>query len=230
VNLRSASTTLFLGVGGILLILVASWMLLLSPTLADTSDAHDAVSAAQDRNQVMATQVAGIKRQQEQLPLYQGVASDLEKLFPPTADQPGFFAAVTAAAKSAGIAADKVTTLSPTAPQLLDASGQPIDATGADSTGGSADTEAPAPTADMGEQTVSVTAEGTYAQIQKLLANLEKMDRAFLVSSLTTTGGAEDAQEGAAGTLTVSITGSTYVASPLKYDESADPSSTSAAR
>jgi len=227
VNLRSVSTTLLLGIGAILVILVASWLLLISPMLGDTADAHDAVAAAQDRNQVMTAQVTAIKHQQQELPVYQDVADDLEKLFPPTADQPGFFAAVVTAASKAGIAADEVTTLSPTAPQLLDATGQPIEPADAGKSDASGD---PAPAADTGEQTVSVTAEGSYAQIQDLLANLEKMKRTFLVSSLTLAGGADDGQGApAAGTMTVSITGSTFVASPLKYDDPDDANSTSAA-
>ncbi|MBA2954499.1 hypothetical protein GON03_09210 [Nocardioides sp. MAH-18] len=218
-NLRSVSGTLTVGILAIALVLVASWMLLISPLLDETSDAKDAVSAAQDRNQVMTTQVAAIQAQQRDLDRYKDAADQLEALFPPTADQPGFFAAVTQAAAEAGIPADKVTTLSPSAPQLLDANGQPI----------TGETGAETPTdADVAAQTVSVTAEGTYGQIQQLLANLEGMERAFAVTSLGVTG-SSSTDEGPTGTLTVSITGSTYVASPLAMADPKDKSSTSAA-
>jgi Tfp pilus assembly protein PilO len=211
------------GIATITLLLIASWMLLISPLLSETSDVKDSVSAAQDRNQVMATQVAAIKAQQRNLSSYQAVADQLETLFPPTADQPGFFAAVTQAAAGAGIPADKVTTLSPSAPQLLDPTGQPIPA---DAAAG----DDAATTADVAQQTVSVTAEGTYGQIQHLLANLEEMERAFEVTSLDVTGATStEGSTAGPGTLTVSITGSTYVASPLTMAEPEDKSSTSAA-
>lgn len=222
-NLRSASSTMLLGILAIVLVLVANWMLLISPVLGDTSAAKDATSTAQDRNRTMAAEVAALESQQRNLSDYEDAAAELETLFPPTADQPGFFAAVTRAAGAAGIPADKVTAVSPTAPQLLDASGQPIPEDAATST------DAPVAT-DVAVQTVSVTAEGVYGQIQQLLANLEGMERTFEVTSLEISTGSDGAEGStAAGTLTVSITGSTYVASPLKMADAEGKSSTSPA-
>src|SRR4051794_27143982 len=176
---------MLLGIVAIALIVVASWMLLISPVLGDTSSTKDSISTAQDRNQVMTKQVVALKAQQRNLSTYQAVARQLETLFPPTADQPGFFAAVTEAAGAAGIPADNVTTLSPSAPQLLDPTGQPIPSDAA-----AAGDDAPVAT-DVAEQTVSVTAEGSYDQIQQLLANLEGMERAFTVTSLDVATGSE---------------------------------------
>jgi Tfp pilus assembly protein PilO len=223
VNLRSASGTMLIGIVAIALVAVASWMLLISPVLGDTSSTNDSISAAQDRNRFMTTQVAALKVQEQNLSSYEAVAADLETLFPPTADQPGFFAAVTKAAEAAGIPADKVTTLSPSAPQLLDPTGQPIPSDVAATQGD----DAPTPT-DVAAQIVSVAAEGSYGQVQQLLANLEDMQRAFMVTSLDVAAGS-DAEGATAGTLTVSITGSTYVASPLTLAGSERKSSTSAA-
>ena len=219
-NLRSASGTMVLGIVGIVLVVLASWMLLISPVLGATSDAHDDIDAAQQRNQVMAAQVAVLQAQQQNLSRYESTAADLDELFPPTADQPGFFAEVIAAATASGIPADKVTALSPSAPQLLGPDGQPLSADALAAKGDDA------PHADVAAQTVSVSADATYGQIQQLLSHLEKMDRAFVVTALSVE---ESNDDGGAATLTVSITGSTFVASPLADPGAERPSSTSAA-
>lgn len=222
-NLRSASGTMLLGILAVVLVLVASWMLLISPVLGDTSTAKDATSATQDRNRTMTAEVATLEAQQRNLSVYEDTAAELETLFPPTADQPGFFAAVIRAAGAAGIPADMVTALSPTAPQLLDMSGQPIPTDAATST------DAPV-ASDVAAQTVEIKAEGSYGQIQQLLANLERMERTFEVTTLDVSSVTDDAEGSSAnGTLTVSITGSTYVASPLTLADAEDESSTSAA-
>lgn len=224
-NLRSASGTLVLGILAVAVVVVASWLLLLSPVLGQTSDTNEAIDAAQQRNLLMTSQVAALEVQQQNLSRYEGTAAELADLFPPTADQPGFFAAVVRAAADAGVPADQVTALSPSAPQLLGPDGQPLkpDAVAAEGT------DSPEAT-DVAEQTVAVTAEATYSQAQQLLANLERMDRAFVVTALSVEDGESDGdgEVFAPATLTVSITGSTYVASPLTEAEES-PSSTSAA-
>ena len=56
-------------------------------------------------------------------PATRRTAAQLAEKFPPTADQPGLFEAVTAAAVDAGIGADGVTTLAPTPPMIGTAAG-----------------------------------------------------------------------------------------------------------
>lgn len=221
-NLRSVTGTRLIGIAAIAVVALASWLLLISPVLDKTSAAKDATSMAEDRNRLMTTQVAALKRQREDLPVYERTAAGLARLFPPTADQPGFFAAVVAAAGRAGIASDNVTTLSPSAPQLLGPDGQPLSADALAAQGDDA------PRTDVAQQSVAVSAEGSYDQIQRLLAALEQMDRAFVVSSLSVERGG-DGEGDTPATLTVSITGSTYVAAPLEKAALEDESSTSAA-
>lgn len=222
-NLRTASGTLLLGIVAIAIVLAASWLLLISPVLGQTSEAKESIERSQERNLRMTTEVTVLRAQQQNLSVYEDTAEALAELFPPTADQPGFFAAVVRAAGAAGIPADNVTTLSPSAPQLLGPDGQPLspDATAAK---GSESAEV----SDVAAQTVAVTVDATFAQAQQLLANLERMERAFEVTTLSVAEGEGDSETFAPATLTVSITGSTYVASPLA-EVGAEKSSTSAA-
>jgi Tfp pilus assembly protein PilO len=227
VNLRSASGTALIGTVALLLIAVLGWLLLIGPVTGKISETHDSTDAAVDSNQVLTSQVAALKRQADELPAMRRVAGELEQVFPATADQPGFFAAINAAASGAGIPLDKVTTLSPTAPALLDSTGAPATSTAATAPAAeTADTSgatAAPPAVDLAEQTVAVTVEGSYREIRDLLANLESMPRAFVVSSLSVTGGSDssapagDPSASSPSGLTVSITGSTFVAPPIAY-------------
>ncbi|MEQ6901015.1 hypothetical protein [Nocardioides sp. YIM 152588] len=217
-NLRTVPGTLAVGLGALLLFLAASWFLAIGPVLGQTSDTRESIDLARDRNDVLRAQVATLKAQQDELPRYRAVADQMAALFPPTAEQPRYFAAVHEAARKAGIPADQVTALNPSAPELLAADGRvlAVDATA---------TDAEAPTAEVGEQEVSVSVQGRYDQVQRFLANLETMERAFLVTSV----GLEGGDETGAGEVTVTLLGNTYVATRLRYDPPAtapDPQST----
>lgn len=232
-NLRTAPATILIGVVGTALIAVLGWLLLLGPLTAKVSETKDAVDAAVDRNQLMTGQVAGLEQQKERLPKIRTVADELAELFPATADQPGFFAAVNDAAREAGISPDNVTTLSPTAPSLVDASGEATSETTTETAPTAPTTPATGTSAegtpsgvDLAQQTVSITVEGSYDEVQKLVANLEDMPRAFVIDSLSISSG--ESSEGGPSALTVSITGSTFVAPPVDYPHLEHDSSSSA--
>ena len=64
--------------------------------------------------------------------------------------------------------------------------------------------------AELARQTVTVSVTGGYAETQDLLENLEEMPRAYLVSSVTLSGGAEE------GGFTTTITGDMFVMPPAQ--------------
>ncbi|TIC88428.1 type II secretion system protein M [Nocardioides sp. GY 10113] len=211
-SLRTVTGTLVLGIAGILVLLAVSWMLLISPVLANTSTTRDSIESSRTRNQAMAAQLSALQQQERQLPRYQAAADELAALFPPTAAQKEFFAAIVEAARQAGIGADDVTAVSPGAPVPLGPNGEPL-----------ADAAKVADTAaapEIAEQTVTVTAAGTDDQVRQLLANLERMDRTFVVTSLTVDGSSDE--PGASTTSTVSVTGSAFVGASLTYEPGAN--------
>lgn len=208
-NLNSSSRTILVGVVGLAVVAALGWFLLISPAMGKVSQAKQEIDDAQNRSASLSVQLRTLQRQKSELRQVRRLAAKLELIIPTTADQPGFFAAVNDAARRAGIAPGRVTTLSPSAPQVLDASGQPVEpAVDAESTA----TGDPA-VADVAEQTVAVSVEADRGQLERLLQNLEKMPRAFVVQSLEiASGGSED---DTSSTLTVSISGTTYVAPPI---------------
>ena len=132
----------------------------------------------------------------------------LAALFPPTADQPGFFEQVGAVAREAGYAPGDITTLSPSAPTPLAPPAPAAPAPTGEEDGAAAEA-APAVPADLAVQTVTMTLDGGYEQARRMLRGLERLDRAFLVRSVSVSGGSDSSS------LTMSISGVTYVAPPV---------------
>jgi Tfp pilus assembly protein PilO len=193
-------------VGTLALAVVAGlgWTFVIGPQTGALSDARAEVTSIRDQNVLLAGQLAQLERQRESLAETRRTARQLAEKFPPTADQPGLFEEVTAAAIDAGIGAQGVTTLTPTPPVIGSATtaagvSAPTEATGGAATG-----------AALARQTVTVAVTGTYDQTEWLLENLEHMPRAYLVTSVSLAGDA------ATDAFTTTITGDMFVMPPVQ--------------
>jgi Tfp pilus assembly protein PilO len=193
--------------GGLSLVAVAglSWVLVLGPETSTLADRRSMIDSAREQNQVLTQQLGQLEKQRTELAKTRRIARALSAKFPPTADQPGLFEEVTAAAVDAGIGPKGVTTLAPTPPVIGGAAG-----------GVTADPPV-AGSGQLASQTVSVSVTGTYDQTQQLLENLEQMPRAFLMTSVGLSGSGEDAT----GAFTTTIAGEMFVMPPV-----ADPGKT----
>lgn len=195
-------------IGGLSLLVVAAlgWIFVVGPETSTLSDRRESIESTRDQNVLLAAQLAQLEQQREQLGATRRTAAALAEKFPPTADQPGMFEEITAAAVEAGIGADGVTALVPTPPSI-----------------GAADPAAPAdPAAAAGggllaRQTVTVSITGTYDQTQRLLENLEHMERAYLVRTVAVTGDPET------GTYTTTVGGDMFVMPPVLDPEKSSP-------
>ncbi len=223
-NLKSAPATVAIGFAGLALMVVASWFLTLSPTLGDISAAGEAHTDAGDRADTLNLQYIALRRQVDQLPETTVVARKLGSYWPPTADQPGFFAEIDNAATDAGIDVDDVTALSPGVPMIVNREPvAPPAATGATSDTPAApavDPNAPAPvtTRTIAVQDVTISVKGTTEQIRMFLKNMQALDRAILIESATidATKTAEEGGGDAEDGVTLDLAGYTFVAPPLK--------------
>jgi Tfp pilus assembly protein PilO len=209
-NLRSVPVTRFLGVTALVVVLLAGWFLLVGPTVSRLGEVDQRLTDAQDRNSSMSLQLATLRAQAEELPATRQQAQSLAEVFPPTADQPGFFAQVTAAAAAAGIGADDITDITLGAPVV------PEDAE-ADASGVSPADSLPTTPADpeIALQPVSVMVSGSYRDLTAMLGNLESMRRTLYVTGVDLAE--ESAEEGAVSeTMTITVSGVTFVAPPLE--------------
>ena len=193
-NLRSVAAARILGGVALLAIAAAGWLVVLSPQTSELADVRTRIETTRSQNETLRQQFVRLEAQRKQLPATRATARALAALFPPTADQPTLFKAITAAATQAGIAANNVTELSADAPV-------------AGASGGSDQAQLPGEAADsdLAGQTVKVTVQGDFDQIQRLAENLEALPRAYLVSSLTLGTGAD------AGIYIATITGQMFV-------------------
>lgn len=205
-NLRSASATALIGSLVLLLTAALGWVLLLGPTLTRVGEQREAAEAAADRSALLALQLGRLQAKAEDLGDTERAERRLAKLFPPTADQPGFFEQIGEIAREAGYAPGDITTLSPSAPAPLAAPAPPPSPT----EDGSAAEAAPAGVpSDLAVQTVAMTLEGGYDEARRMLRGLERLERAFLVRSVALSA------SGDSSSLTMSISGATYVAPPV---------------
>ncbi|WP_370236517.1 hypothetical protein [Nocardioides sp.] len=205
-NLRSASATALIGSLVLLLTAALGWVLLLGPTLARVGEQREAAETAADRSALLALQLGRLQAKAEDLGDTERAERRLAELFPPTADQPGFFEQIGEIAREAGYAPGDITTLSPSAPAPLAAPAPPPSPT----EDGSAAEAAPAGVpSDLAVQTVAMTLEGGYDEARRMLRGLERLDRAFLVRSVALSA------SGDSSSLTMSISGATYVAPPV---------------
>ena len=155
---------------------------------------------------LLALQLGRLQAKAEDLGDTERAERRLAELFPPTADQPGFFEQIGEIAREAGYAPGDITTLSPSAPAPLAAPAPPPSPTEDGPAAGAAPAAVPS---DLAVQTVAMTLEGGYDEARRMLRGLERLDRAFLVRSVSLSA------EGDSSNLTMSISGATYVAPPV---------------
>lgn len=210
-NWGTPTATRALGVIGLLVLVAVSWMFVLGPAVASLGAAGEKRETTEDLNLSMATQLASLQSLADDVPAMRRAASKLMDVVPPTADQPGFFRAVTAAAEDAGIRAAALTSVSPGVPVLPEAppppAPEPAPAGSDEDVIVAPVVPAPDPTTQLAVQEVGINVQGTYDELRRLLANLETMQRALLLSSVDLSADAE--------ALTMTVTGSSFVASPL---------------
>lgn len=206
-SLRTPTATIVLGGAAMVLVAALGWLFLLGPVTSDLGDARAEATVAVERNATMTTRLRSLEAQRDGLSKTRAVADELSVMFPPTADQAGFFRLVADAAIAAGIGPKDITTLSPTAP-VAEMTGTPATL---------AERKAALAQSELAVQRVTITVETSYARGREFLANLERMDRSLLVESVGVSG------SGDGGTVVVSISGSTFVAPPLRAPE-LDPS------
>ena len=195
-NIHTPVATKMLGSLALLVIAGAGWMFVVGPATNELAVVREQTQAARDQNELMTLQLLKLEQQAAALDATRAEAAALAAKFPPTADQPGLFEQVNAAATAAGIGPKNVTALTPTPPVVggVDAAGA-VQAT-------------PQGDGALAQQTVTVSIEGDFAATQDLLANLEELPRAYLVDSVTLGGGSETGQ------YTTTITGTMFVMPP----------------
>jgi Tfp pilus assembly protein PilO len=205
-KLGSQGATKLIGALALILVAGAGWLFLMSPQANALAEVRTRIETTRSENVALRQRLVVLHGQQSHLKETRTTAQALASKFPPTADQPELFRAVTTAATTAGIPARSITALTPTPP--VAGSGKP--AAGAPLPGKTT-------AAQLATQDVSLTVEGSYEKVLRLTKNLERMPRAYLITGLTLGAGTTP------GTFSATISGQMFVMPPAK-----DPASVKA--
>lgn len=157
----------------LLVALVAAWMFVLSPRSDAIAAVNEETAAAEASNQALRGQIASLKARQAQLPELREISKALDRRFPTTAEQAKLLRMITAAAAEAGIAPQHLTGMQMDAPAPV---------------GGATSAQLPgvaAPISQIAGQKLTINVSGSPSQIRQFVRNLEKLPRAFAVSTIS---------------------------------------------
>jgi len=195
----------------VLAVILAGWFLLIAPKRSTASDLEAQTATQVNANQQLQTQITVLKQQSKDLPKKEAELAALNTKIPSSTALPSLIRGLSAAAASAGV---DLTSLTPSAPAPLTTPGT----TGTTTTPTTGTTSTSVST--LSQITLQVQASGGYFQLQQFFNQLERLDRAFLVTnalfaeadpSSTSTSSTQTTQP-SANTLTATITAQVFVA------------------
>ncbi len=197
-----------------LAVLAAGWVLLVSPKRAEADELRASAEQASSSAATLRTQLSVLKAQAKDLPQQESRIAAVAARIPDDPGLPTLVRALTAASKTAGVELVSVTP-GPPAPVLAATPAGPA------SPDGTAATAAAKPAGGLIAIPVTLSVVGGYYQVERYLAALEDLPRAFRVSGLTVAPGANPVAPPASGaatsttdgrTLTTMITGTVFAA------------------
>ncbi|MGN6689230.1 MAG: hypothetical protein ACTHK1_17080 [Actinomycetales bacterium] len=213
---------------------LAGWFFLISPRNDEAQSLRDQAASQQQQAEQLKVKIASLKQQALGLPAELAKLKAVRVQLPEGPQLSALIRNVTEAAGEAGVQLQSIAPGTATALVAQQAApvqpaqpAQPADGASngaADGSGGTAATPAqpaaPAQPAGAGVYTIPVTltVNGTYAQVQAYLARLEHLDRAFVVSAFsfapgqatTTSGKPTTPKVGQSPSLTTTITAAVF--------------------
>lgn len=189
----------FGAVAAVVLVLVASWFLLVSPQLSEAKTLSEETQAQEAANATLQTDIAVLEEQYKELPVKQAQLKALKQRVPATDELPLYIQDLTSTADKSGVAMLSVTPL--TAVPLA----APDPAVAVEGTTTSAP---PNPLLGMN---VDIVVTGGFFQIQEFVNDLETLERYTLVSGMTIASDDTAASSGDSPDLTATINARIYL-------------------
>jgi len=221
---RGLLRTRILGILGLVIIAVASWVFIISPRLEEPSLLEATANSATDQSAALKSQVSLLEQQEKALPQAEQAADSIATRFTPSPDVPFLIEQIEGAAGRAGMSPDQVLGIIPTAPVLTVAVAPAAPA--APAAGASPDPNASAaPAAGSGgggggggvqtaRMDVKISIKGTYQQITEFLVQLQTSDRVVIVDNVSIAAVSVDT----AGTTVTNPDGTTTVVPPVSTE------------
>jgi len=201
-----------------MLVLVAGWLLLVSPQRGTADDLSAQADSQVQANQVAEAQVAALKEQYKTFPTLQEQLALAQTHLPQTPQLPSLLRQLDAAAASAGVTLNSV---SPGAPTPLSAA-----VPGGASAGGAG---------QLNVIPLSIAINGGFANTRLFIADLEALPRSLLVTGLSiarstgsTTGSTTAVASSAANPLATTLTARVFSSTPTAPSVTSTTSSVAA--
>lgn len=187
-------------VGAVVLVLVASWFLLVSPQLSQASELSEQTQSQENANAQLQTEISVLEAQFKDLPQKQAQLKQLDQQIPATDELPVYIQDLTAAAGRSGVAMASVT---PTATVPLVAPGAAAPAAIVPGQG--------LPTGQLSAINIDIVVNGGFFEIQEFVNGLEGLERYTLVSGLTVAEAESTGTESNVGELTATVNARIYL-------------------
>lgn len=209
----------------VVLVLVASWFLLISPKRSEAADLRSQTASQLSANEMLRSQISILKAQSKHLPAQQARLARMQEKLPQAPELPSLIRDLTMAARQSGAT---LVELSPGEPVSMDGVTAGAAPPGAESPATSP--AVPAATAAPGTPTESLLAiplslevHGSFTDLKTFLSKVEELSRTMQVTGFTvapneasagattTTGGSEASD----GSIKVTISGRVFMTPKL---------------
>lgn len=207
------------GVAIALLLLVATWFILVNPQRTQAGDLETARQDQLAQSAALQAKISLLKKQAEELPRKEAELAAIQQKLPPSAAIPSLIRTLNRTARRAKVTMSTLTPGQPTAIKAATPAGSGSSAAANDAEGSAEQSNpdatpsaAPKPSAASAlvqAIPVSLTACGSYSQLRNFLVQLESMERAMLITGLNI-GKGDCGEGGDDRTLTASITASVF--------------------
>lgn len=200
------------------LLLAAGFMLVIQPFMAQNQKFAEEISVSKQEQDNVLNKLTELKGHKDTIKTVEELDAKTSAQFPGAADTPGLVSLVTGAAAKSGLPVSSIKALTTGIPVLEASSATLTGAAAAPNAEGGASTEAapaagaaaPAPgatggTSNLAKMDVTISVEGSVAQLGAFINNLTAADQRNLLISTYSISDAENGQA------TASITATTYI-------------------
>ena len=154
------------------LVLLAGYFLLVSPTRSNADEITASAAAQNDANGVTQQRIDALKAQYKNLPDLQKDLAALQTHLPTTPQMPALLRSLSAAAAKSGVTLVSVTPSNPAVLQSGSTTAGPITAASASAPG------------QVADYPLAISVQGNFANIKLFMASLEALPRSVLVTGL----------------------------------------------
>lgn len=208
-NLKTIKGVKQAWIAAILILLIAGGALVFYPFLNQNAKLAADIKISEQDKSTAQSKVAKMTKFKDETPSVQAEDAKLSKLLPATASTPELVTFVQDAATKSGMSSSDITDLTTSIPKLAvapaaAAPAAPAPAASGGATAAPTDASAAAPSGNLAEMTISISAKGTPEQLQQFVANLNSGSRNLAITGFSIT------QNGSDGS-TVKVDGTSYI-------------------